>query len=80
MGTRQTASLTERIIDAIADHEDVDPLDITPPLYEVIDLDAAETLHTHPPTESTREGVRLTFQYNEYEITVDGEDIRVKDQ
>lgn len=75
----QDRSLTEQIIGTISEHEGVDPLEITPPIYDVIDPDAAETLFSDQSKHEPDEGVQLTFSYNGYTITVEGDNIQIQD-
>lgn len=58
--------LSMAVIDAIADREGVDPVDLEPPLYDVIDLDALDSL-VRGPAQST---IEITFQYGEYDVRV----------
>ena len=61
------SSVTLRIVDEIATREEVDPEDLTPRLYDVIDPDALETLFETPgsPIEGTVE-----FRYSGYDVAV----------
>lgn len=58
--------LSTDVITAIADEEGVDPMDLEPPLYEVVDLDALEMLFDR---DADVEG-RFVFSYNGYDVTV----------
>lgn len=67
------------IVEEIAGLEDVDPLTLTPPLFEVIDSDALEQLFAAAST-GARTDVQVTFSYNGYEITVcDDGDVSVEE-
>lgn len=54
-----------RVVDAIAAHEGVDPVGLTPPLHEVIDLEALENLF-----DGCRRSGLVRFSYNGYEVEV----------
>ena len=78
MRTRQmdaAESVTMRIVEEVAEREGLEPLDLTPPLHDVIDTDALESLLSDPVSGERREGVQITFSYRGYAITVaaDGE-------
>lgn len=60
------ASVSTAIVDAVAEVKGVSPLDIRQPLYEVIDLDALESLFRDDA--SVRNHVYFTF--NDCEVTV----------
>lgn len=62
-------SASESIVIAIADAEDVSPLDL-PPLYSTIDPDALDAfIGSLNGTPDEREG-SATFAYGNYEVTV----------
>lgn len=63
-------SLTTSLVKAIATREGVEPTSLSPPLNTVIDMDALEVLFT-----GQNDGfVHITFSYNGYRITVEGEE------
>lgn len=64
-------SFTETVIEAVAEREGMDPVDLTPPLYDMIDPDAVNELLASIPDEH-RADVELTFTYSGYQITVQG--------
>lgn len=70
--------VSEAVINAVADAKDVSTVDVTPPLYDVIDPDALEAVvasMTRRPGEPTG---RVEFSYSGYEVTVTGdEDVSV---
>lgn len=75
----QTATATvdtviNEVVETVAKAEDVDPLELTPPLYEVIDPDALESLFAN-----NRVLGKVIFNYAGYEVSVfsDG-DVSVK--
>jgi hypothetical protein len=60
------------VVNEIAEKEDVDPLELTPPLFDVIDSDALGQIFA--TTSSTgRMDVKVTFSYNGYDVTVCGD-------
>lgn len=66
--------LSTDVITTIADHEGVDPMDLEPPLYEVVDLDALEMLFDR---DADVDG-RFVFSYNGYDVTVTSDgDVRI---
>lgn len=54
-----------RVIDAVATHERVDPVDLNPPLHDAIDLEALNNLF-----DEGRRSVLVKFAYNGYEVEV----------
>lgn len=56
--------LTEEIVRRIADLEGLDPADLPEPLYYTINTTALERLFTNG-------NARVTFEYLDYEVTVD---------
>ncbi|MFC7187271.1 HalOD1 output domain-containing protein [Halorubrum yunnanense] len=67
------------IVDKIAEVEDVDPLELTPPLYEVIDPEALGQMFATIPTADRME-LRVSFPYEGYEVTVHGDgDVSVEE-
>lgn len=71
-GTQQERDIrvSDRVVAAIADRESVNPCDLEPRLYDVIDPDALDTLFR-----SAGMTGEVAFTYRGYEITVrsDGE-------
>lgn len=78
--TEASDPLSTAVITAIADHQGVGPLELDPPLYEVVDSDALDALF---PVQRDGTGSpigRLTFSYNGYEVHVTSDrDVRVAD-
>jgi len=65
------------VIEAIADREGVDPVDLDTPLYDAIDLDALDALSADIAGSSPLE---ISFQYEGYEVTVTGDrEVRITD-
>lgn len=71
-------NVSDKVINKVAEAEDVDPLELTPPLYDVIDPDALDLVFATTPTAGRMEGT-VTFSYNGYDVTVWGDgDVSVK--
>jgi len=64
-------SLSLAVVERVAEAENVDPLDVRVPLYEVIDPDALDTLGSMAD-ESRCSDVRVSFEYCGYTVTADG--------
>lgn len=68
-GIDQSTSLSEAVIDAVADAEGVEPTDLQP-LYDVLDPDALDSLfQPHSHTGRSAQG-QITFEYHDYEVYV----------
>lgn len=70
--TAHASNVSDEVVEKVAEVEDVDPLELTPPLYDVIDPDALDKLFASMPTAGRMEG-QVTFSYNGYEVTVCGD-------
>lgn len=66
--TAGSPSVTQSVVEAVAEADGVGPEELAPPLYEEIDPDALERIFATGP--STR---RVVFTYNGYEVTVRGD-------
>jgi len=64
-GPETTHTVSERVIQAIADREGVSPLDISPPLFDAIDPDALDRLYGNG-----RSGTSVAFEYSGYRVSV----------
>lgn len=69
--TADTSNISHTVVEAVAEAEGVDPLELTPPLCEVIDPDALDHLFATTPVDSRMDG-KVTFDYNGYEVTAWG--------
>ena len=56
------------IVEAVAEREGTDPLEVAPPLYESVDVDALDALYRSRVGEST---VTVTFEYADYLVTLE---------
>lgn len=61
--------LSMAIVEAVAEREGVDVIELEPPLYEAIDTEALETLFA---TSTAGADASVTFTYCGYSIRVDG--------
>lgn len=63
------------IIDLISDLEGVDPVELSPPLYSVIEPKALDTLYHSASGDTPQTSSHVQFEYCGYEIRVqsDGE-------
>lgn len=66
-------SMTSRVVVAIADKIGVDPLQLDPPLYEVIDLDALEALFPAPDASGRSTVESLEFTYQDCRVLINGD-------
>lgn len=71
-GTAGTRNVSDSVVEAVAEAEGVDPLELTPPLFEVIDPDALDQVFAPTPTDGRMEG-QVTFSYKGYNVTVHGD-------
>lgn len=69
-------SLCEEIVSAVARAEGVDPLAVSPQLYDVIDPDSLEKLFGHSPDETD---VTVSFRYGDWCVTIDSGNVTVTD-
>lgn len=67
-GTDPTLPTSLRVVEAVADREGEDPIELSEPLYEVVDPDALDRLVQGADDELT-----LSFGYYGYRITVHGD-------
>lgn len=59
-----------KVVRAVAAYEGVDPTKFDEPLYDVIDLEALDSLFTERPNGESRADGYVTFTYGDYEVTV----------
>ncbi|WP_312912818.1 HalOD1 output domain-containing protein [Natronosalvus caseinilyticus] len=57
--------VSQAVVEAVAEAEGVRPIELTPPLYEVIDLDALDHIFDDTLTIG-----KVTFNYNSCKINV----------
>lgn len=63
-------SLTSRIAEKVAESEGVEPTELQPPLYEVIDPDALNAVFADAESDVSREVGRVEFTYCGYQVVV----------
>lgn len=61
--------VSTRVLEAVADYNGVDPLELRPPLYEIIDPEALEALFAPTAAGAERNG-RIEFTYADCRITL----------
>lgn len=61
--TSPQLSISKAVIRALAEADDCDPADLTPPLYETIDPDALNALYA-------RASPHVHFDYGEYHVEI----------
>ncbi|WP_255167998.1 HalOD1 output domain-containing protein [Natrononativus amylolyticus] len=61
----EESCVSQKIVEAIAEAEETEPIELTPPLYEVIDPEALENLFANNQTLG-----KVVFNYNSCEVTV----------
>lgn len=64
--------LVHNVVGAIADREDIDPTELKPPLHDVVDVEALESLVTSAKTQQDGPYPVVEFAYCGYTVTVDG--------
>ncbi|ADB61013.1 hypothetical protein Htur_2130 [Haloterrigena turkmenica DSM 5511] len=67
MGTGVSSQPSHSIVTQIAEIEGVDPADLEPPLYAVVDPDALERL-----VDSSEAALSISFPYRSHRVRVDG--------
>ena len=66
----RTVSASERVIEAVADREGVDPMDLDVPLFESVDPDVLDLVVRSADGGTHRSTVRVSFSYYGYEVSV----------
>ena len=75
----QCETVSAKIVQKVAACEGVDPTDLTPALYDVVDPDALESLFRPLENGLERQKGVVEFTYEEWVVTVDSEDrVRVE--
>ena len=72
----QDVSLMVTIVEAIAEREGTDALELTPPLFDAIDSEIIELL-SNKRAEEGLDGVRLQFSYHGYQVILEGDNVRI---
>lgn len=63
-----------RVLEEIADAEDVTPADLEPPLNDVVDPAALDQLFEPTTTDDSTRGGRVSFEYRGYDVTIASDD------
>lgn len=66
-------STWKQVVEAVADAEDADPMALDP-LYSAVDPEAFDRLNRSDTTE------RIEFSYHGYDVVVDGERVRLRNE
>lgn len=66
-----TRGTGEQVVEAVAERESVDPVELTPPLYTAIEVDALDSLIAHAISRPDGTGIRIEFSYRGYDIAVE---------
>ncbi len=74
-GTVAGDTLSQTIVEAVAETEGIAPEALTPPLYDVVDPEALGNLFTATGRNRRSAGGRVRFTYHGHDVTVwaDGE-------
>lgn len=72
----QGTAVSVRVVQEVADHEGVDPMDLEPPLYSAVDTDALDALFRRSDREAGGRPV-VEFTYRGHAVRVDGGEVRV---
>ena len=77
-------SLSFAVIEAVAEREGIDPVDLTPPAYEplyaVVDPEALDALFLARTNGTVRSPGSISFEFCDYDVTVTSEgDVTVSD-
>lgn len=69
----ESAVVSRAVVAAVANAENVSPVELTPPLYDAVDPDALEQFVASVDAGPDESDVRVTFPYVGYEVTVTGD-------
>lgn len=72
MAQQGTTSVSEAIVEAVADREGVAPTELEPPLFEAVNPDALDALFADIGPADVPTGPTVTFRYKGYLIMVSG--------
>lgn len=74
-------SPSEKVLDTIAKRDGVSPVDVEPPLYDVIDPEALDALFRDSEDGTTDPERRIVFRYSGYHVSVSGSgDVRIAER
>lgn len=69
---QEEESITTAVLAAVAGREGVDPIDLEPPLHDVVDPDALEALFADAVDGTARGDVVVEFTYCGHRVRIDG--------
>ncbi|WP_224269007.1 HalOD1 output domain-containing protein [Haloprofundus salinisoli] len=72
----RSESICEQIVTAVADRENVDPLELSP-LYHALGSELRQSLFGLESERTREPSTSHTFTYHGYEVTVDGDSVQV---
>lgn len=76
---QNTQSISLKVVEKIAEREQVSPAELKPPLHYAIDTDALNSLYQSDTAE--RGPCKVEFTYNGYTVVVDSTgDVDIRDQ
>lgn len=64
---------TTAVIEAIAQHQGVDPLDLEQPLYDAINTDGLDSIMGYGEGAQAPSDIDIQFSYNGYRVHVSGD-------
>ncbi|MFC7230203.1 HalOD1 output domain-containing protein [Saliphagus sp. GCM10025308] len=67
-----SSSPVTAVVELVADREGTDPMELQPPLYDVIDPEALNALFAPTSRGRPRESGQVSFEYLGYDVTVRG--------
>lgn len=74
-----SSSPVTTVVELVADREGTDPMELRPPLYDVIDPEALNALFAPTSRGRLRESGQVSFEYLGYDVTVRGDgDVSVR--
>lgn len=73
LGSFDSESVSEAVVTAVADAKGVSTVEVSPPLYNVIDPDALETVVASMTSRHDGSTGCVEFSYSGYEVTVTGD-------
>lgn len=72
-GWRPADSLSRVVIDAVAEHEGVEPSELEPPLYHAVDPEALDALFPDTGRSGSTGRVRFSYDGRDVCVTSDGQ-------
>lgn len=70
---RPADSLSQAVIDAVAEHEGVEPTELEPPLYHAVDPEALDALFPETGRSGSTGRVRFSYDGRDVCVTSDGQ-------